>query len=77
MSVALEKYVHVRNHPRVMYMATCIRELYRFSVCFGHGIARTRACTLRIPYGTQAGTIRTRADTLRVRDDAVRASEQP
>ena len=33
-SVALEKYVHVRNHPRVMYMATCIRELYRFSVCF-------------------------------------------
>ena len=26
----------------------------------------------RIPYGTQAGTIRTRADTVRVRDDAVR-----
>ena len=44
------------------------------SLCvFGHGIARTRACTLRIPYGTRAGTIRTRADTLRVHDDAVRA----
>ena len=39
-----------------------------FLCVFGHGIART----LRIPYGTQAGTIRTRADTVRVRDDAVR-----
>ena len=43
------------------------------SLCvFGHRIAINRACTLRIPYGTRAGTIRTCADTLRVRDDAVR-----
>ena len=48
------------------------------SLCvYRHGIARTRACTLRIPYGTQAGTIRTRADTVRVRDDVVRVWEQP
>ena len=33
-SVALEKCVHVRNNPCVMYMTTCIRELYGFSVCF-------------------------------------------
>ena len=63
--MALEKYVHVRNNPRVMYIATCIRELCRFSVCF-----RSRD---RIPYGTRAGTIRIRADTLRVCDDDVRA----
>ena len=33
-SVALEKYVHIRNHPRVMYMATYIREVYGLSVYF-------------------------------------------
>ena len=48
------------------------------SLCvFGHGVAKTRPCTLRIPYGTRAETIRPRADTVLVRDDAVRAWEKP
>ena len=71
--MALEKYVHVRNHPRVMYMATCMRELYRFSVCF-RSRDHKNPKPVRVPYGFRtAGTIRTRADTLRVRDDSVRA----
>ena len=31
-SVALRKYVHVRNHPLIMYMVIGIRELYGSSI---------------------------------------------